>query len=120
MRGEEKIDIPEKRRDKNKGSLKISGGKIHNIHNVNLEVPLGRMVVVTGMSGSGKSSFLYDILYQNLRARFDKKYRSNDVYNCASFLGAEYVHRAILIDQSPIGRTPRSNPATYTGAFTHI
>jgi len=120
LRGEEKIDIPEKRRDKNKGSLKISGGKIHNIHNLNLEVPLGRMVVVTGMSGSGKSSFLYDILYQNLRARFDKKYRSNDVYNCASFLGAEYVHRAILIDQSPIGRTPRSNPATYTGAFTHI
>jgi excinuclease ABC subunit A len=77
-------------------------------------------VAITGVSGSGKSSLMHEILHQNLRARLEKKYRSNDVYNCASFEGTEYVSRSILIDQAPIGRTPRSNPATYTGAFTHI
>lgn len=120
LRREKEIPIPEKRREKDKGSLKVIGGTVHNIKNQNFEVPLGRLVCITGVSGSGKSSLMYDTLHANLRARFDKKYRSNDVYNCAKFLGTEYVHRAILIDQSPIGRTPRSNPATYTGAFTHI
>ncbi|MAZ40888.1 excinuclease ABC subunit A [bacterium] len=120
LRGEEEVEIPEKRRNKNKGSLKVSGGKIHNIQNLNVEVPLGRMVTVTGMSGSGKSSFLYDILHRNLRARLDRKFRSNEVFNCKNFTGTEYAHRTILIDQSPIGRTPRSNPATYTGAWSHI
>jgi len=120
LRGEEKIEIPKTRRDENKGALKIKGGKIFNIKNLNAEVPLGRLVAITGVSGSGKSSFMHEILYQNLRARFDRKYRSNEVYNCASFTGTEYLSRSILIDQSPIGRTPRSNPATYTGAFTFI
>ena len=120
LRGEKSIDIPKKRRIQDKGSLKIIGGKIHNIKNLNVEIPLGRLVALTGVSGSGKSSLLYDILDKNLRARFDRRYRSNEVFNCARFLGTEYVHRSILIDQSPIGRTPRSNPATYTGAFTHI
>jgi excinuclease ABC subunit A len=83
-------------------------------------LPLGRLVTVTGVSGSGKSSFLYEIVYENLRARFDKRYRSAKIYNCASFEGTEYLSRAILIDQSPIGRTPRSNPATYTGSWTFI
>jgi excinuclease ABC subunit A len=78
------------------------------------------MVAITGVSGSGKSTFLYDVLYKNLQARTDRKLRSAQVYNCASFTGSEYVTRAIMIDQSPIGRTPRSNIATYTGAFTHI
>lgn len=120
LRKEEEIEIPEKRRDQDKGTLKIVGANLHNIHNQNIDVPLGKMVAITGVSGSGKSTFLYDILYSNLQARFERKLRSAKIYNCASFTGTEYLQRAIMIDQSPIGRTPRSNIATYTGAFTHI
>jgi excinuclease ABC subunit A len=120
LRKEEEIEVPEKRRDQDKGMIKIVGANLHNIHNQNIEVPLGKMVAITGVSGSGKSSFLYDVLYSNLQARFDRKFRSAKVFNCATFTGSEYLARAIMIDQSPIGRTPRSNIATYTGAFTHI
>jgi excinuclease ABC subunit A len=120
LRGEKSIETPPERREKDKGALKIRGGKAHNIENLSVDVPLGRLIAITGVSGSGKSTFLYDILYENLRARFDKRYRSNKTYNAAKFDGSEHLSRAILIDQSPIGRTPRSNPATYTGAFLHI
>jgi excinuclease ABC subunit A len=120
LRNEAQIEIPEKRRTNDKGVLKIIGGKIFNIDNLNAEVPLGKMVVITGVSGSGKSSFMYEILHKNLQARYERKYRSAKIYNCSSFTGTEYLSRAILIDQSAIGRTPRSNIATYTGAFTHI
>lgn len=120
LRGEKEVPVPEERREKDKGSLVIKGGRAFNIHNLSAEIPLGRLVAVTGVSGSGKSTFLYEIVYENLRARFDKRYRTNKVYNAASFTGTEHLSRAILIDQSPIGRTPRSNPATYTGAFTFI
>lgn len=120
LRGEKEIPIPEERREKDKGFLKVKGGKAFNIDNLSVEVPLGRLVTVTGVSGSGKSTFLYEILYENLKARFDKRYRTNKVHNAATFQGTEHLSRAILIDQSPIGRTPRSNPATYTGAFTFI
>ena len=120
LRGEKAIEVPDERREKDKGRLKIKGATAHNIKNADIEVPLGRMVVVTGVSGSGKSTFLYDILHENLRARFDRKYRTNKTHNAAKFEGTEHLNRAILIDQSPIGRTPRSNPATYTGAFTFI
>jgi excinuclease ABC subunit A len=120
LRGEEKIEIPNQRRNQDKGKLKIKGGKIFNIKNMDVDVPLGKLVCVTGVSGSGKSSFVYEILYKNLQARFEKKMRSNNVYNCSSFSGTEYVSRTIMIDQSPIGRTPRSNPATYTGCWTFI
>ncbi len=120
LREEEKIPIPEKRRDSDKGKLQIVGAKIHNIDNVNIDIPLGRLVCITGVSGAGKSSFMDDVLAANLSAQFDKKYRSAKIYNCAKFLGREYLTRAILIDQSPIGRTPRSNIATYTGAWSHI
>ena len=85
-----------------------------------LKFLLGVMTSITGVSGSGKSSFMYEILYKNLQARYERKYRSAQVFNCSSFSGSEYLSRAILIDQSPIGRTPRSNIATYTGTFTHI
>ena len=120
LRGEKTIAIPDERREKDKGWIKIRGGQAHNIKNLSADIPLGRMVAITGVSGSGKSTFLYDILHENLRARFDKRYRSNKTINAASFEGTEALSRAILIDQSPIGRTPRSNPATYTGAFTFI
>lgn len=119
LREEVKIEIPKKRRE-GKGALRIVGGKIFNINNLNVEIPLGVMTAITGVSGSGKSSLMYEILYKNLQARYERKYRTAQVFNCASFSGTEYLSRAILIDQSPIGRTPRSNLATYTGAFTHI
>lgn len=119
LRGEEKIPVPE-RRKKDKGTIRIRGGRIFNIKNLNVDIPLGRFMAVTGVSGSGKSSFLYEILHKNLQARFDRRYKSNKVENCDSLTGTEYLSRVVMIDQSPIGRTPRSNPATYTGAFNHI
>ena len=120
LREEVKIEVPEKRRTQNKGSLKIVGGKVFNIENMNVEIPLGKMISITGVSGSGKSSLMYEILYKNLQARYERKYRTAQIFNCASFAGTEYLSRAILIDQAPIGRTPRSNIVTYTGAFSHI
>ncbi len=84
LRGELKIQIPEKRR-KSKGALRIAGGKIFNIKNMNVEVPLGVMTSITGVSGSGKSSFMYEILYKNLQARYERKYRTAKIFNCTSF-----------------------------------
>ncbi len=120
LRGDREVEIPEKRRQENRGHISIKGGNVFNIKNMNVEIPLGKLVCVTGVSGSGKSSFVYEILYKNLQARLDRRYRSAKTENCSSFAGSEYLGRSILIDQSPIGRTPRSNPATYTGAWTHI
>jgi excinuclease ABC subunit A len=120
LRGEKKIEVPNKRREGERGSIKIRGGKAFNIKNLNVDIPLGRFIAVTGVSGSGKSTFMYEILHRNLRSRLDRKYRTPHTYNAASVTGTEYLGRSILIEQSPIGRTPRSNPATYTGAFTHI
>ena len=120
LRGDKRIEIPETRREGEKGSIKIRGGKAFNIKNMHVDIPLGRLTAVTGVSGSGKSSFMYEILHRNLRSRLERRYRTPHTYNAASFTGSEYLGRTVLIDQSPIGRTPRSNPATYTGAFTHI
>lgn len=120
LRGDAKIPIPSKRRTNNDGKIKIKGGEIFNIKNMNVEFPLGKLVTVTGVSGSGKSSLVYEILYKNLQFKTDRKKRSSRIVNCKSFEGGEQIGRTILIDQSPIGRTPRSNPATYTGAWTHI
>jgi len=120
LRGEKKVEIPSARREEQKGALKVRQGNVFNIKNMDVDVPLGRLNIITGVSGSGKSSFMYEILYKNLRARLERNYRTNKVYNAASFSGSEYLSRVVLIDQSPIGRTPRSNPATYTGAFGHI
>ncbi len=120
LREETAIEIPEKRRTADRGKIKIRGASKFNLDKVNVDVPLGKLVAITGVSGSGKSTFLYEILHRNLLARFDKRYRSAKTYNAAEFSGTEYLGRSILIDQSPIGRTPRSNPATYTGAWTHI
>ena len=120
LRGDTKIEVPESRRTKDKGTIRISGGKKHSIDNLSADVPLGRFVTITGVSGSGKSTFMYEILHRNLRARYERRYMTSHLYNCSRFSGTEYAGRSILIDQSPIGRTPRSNPATYTGAFSHI
>ncbi|OJI09451.1 MAG: excinuclease ABC subunit A [Candidatus Vogelbacteria bacterium CG10_big_fil_rev_8_21_14_0_10_49_38] len=120
LRGDKTIALPEKRRGNQKGALKIRGGKIFNIKNLNVDLPLSRLVAITGVSGSGKSSFVYEILYKNLQAKLERRYRTNTLFNCREFGGTEYLSRVVLVDQSPIGRTPRSNPATYTGAFTFI
>ncbi|MBP6881064.1 MAG: excinuclease ABC subunit UvrA [Candidatus Pacebacteria bacterium] len=119
LRGDRAIEIPE-RRTSEKGKIQIRGGKAFNIKNMNVDIPLGRLVCITGVSGSGKSTLMYEIIDRNLKARLEKRYRTLKTYNCATFTGTEYLGRSVLIDQSPIGRTPRSNPATYTGSFTHI
>ena len=119
LRGEKKIAVPETRREP-KGKLLIRGGNVFNIKDMNAEVMLGCLNVITGVSGSGKSSFMYEILHKNLQARLEFRHRSAQLHNVESFAGTEYLSRVILIDQSPIGRTPRSNPATYTGAWSHI
>ena len=118
LRQEKEIPVPEERRTGEKGWLRVRGATLHNLVNQNIDVPLGKLVCITGVSGSGKSTFLYDILHRNIASRFAR--REAKLEHVASMTGTEYVGRAVLIDQSPIGRTPRSNPATYTGAFTHI
>jgi excinuclease ABC subunit A len=120
LRGEEEIAIPKKRREGNSGFISVKNGNVFNIKNLNAKVPLGKFNCITGVSGSGKSSFMYEILYKNLLGRLERKHRTAKIYNCEEFTGTEYVSRVVMIDQSPIGRTPRSNPATYTGAWTHI
>jgi excinuclease ABC subunit A len=120
LQGIAKVDIPTERRTKDKGSLIVKGAQINNIQKLNAEIPLGRMSVITGVSGSGKSSFMYEVLYKNLQALIDRKYRTAKLFNCNQFEKKGELSRVIMIDQSPIGRTPRSNPATYTGAWTFI
>jgi len=120
LRGEEVVPVPLERRTENKGFLSVRGGSIFNIRSMNVDVPLGRFISVTGVSGSGKSSLVYEILYKNLQARFEKRHRTAEIFNAREFNGTEYLGRAILIDQSSIGRTPRSNLATYTGAWTFV
>ncbi len=118
LSGLKKIEIPKKRRLGNKKFLTIVGAKENNLKDVTVKIPLGLLCVVTGVSGSGKSSLINDILAKELLARL---HRANTVpgYH-QEILGLENLDKAIVIDQSPIGRTPRSNPATYTGLFTPI
>jgi excinuclease ABC subunit A len=119
LRGEEVIPYTKQRREKH-GEIIIKGANSFNIKNMDVKIPLKVMTVITGVSGSGKSTLMYEILNRNLEARLERKQRSSKIYNCESFTGSEYVSRLVLIDQSAIGRTPRSNPATYTGAWGHI
>ena len=118
LRGERKISIPKKLRPGNGKSLVIKGAKEHNLKNVTVDIPLGKLVVVSGVSGSGKSSLINDILAKELSARL---MRANMVPGRHDDItGIEHLDKAIIINQAPIGRTPRSNSATYTGLFTPI
>jgi excinuclease ABC subunit A len=118
LQGTKEIAVPKKRRKGNGKSLFIRGARENNLRNVDVEIPLGQMVVVSGVSGSGKSSLINDILAKELQARL---MRANTVPGKHDDIeGIKQLDKAIIIDQSPIGRTPRSNPATYTGLFTPI
>src|SRR3989338_3001817 len=118
LTGQKNIPLPKIRRRKIHEKLTIIGGRANNLKNINVEIPLRRLVCLTGVSGSGKSSLLYDVLYKNLQRI--KSRLNQPLGNVSRILGAEYIDKAIMVDQSPIGRTPRSNPATYTGIFTPI
>ncbi|MEK7599753.1 MAG: excinuclease ABC subunit UvrA [Patescibacteria group bacterium] len=112
------IAVPKKRRKGNGKSIIIQGARENNLRNIDVEIPLGKLVVVSGVSGSGKSSLINDILAKELLARL---HRANAVPGRHDNIeGIKQLDKAIIIDQSPIGRTPRSNPATYTGLFTPI
>ncbi|MDH3745834.1 MAG: excinuclease ABC subunit UvrA [Acidobacteriota bacterium] len=118
LRGELAVEIPAERRKPSNASLTIGGARHNNLKNLDVELPLGLLVVVTGVSGSGKSSLVNDILYRALARHF---YRASDrAGEHDSIGGLENLDKVIAIDQSPIGRTPRSNPATYTNVFNHI
>lgn len=118
LQGTKKIAVPKKRRSGNEKNLVVKGAREHNLQNVDVTIPLGKMVVVSGVSGSGKSTLINDILAKELQARL---HRANTVPGSHDDIeGIEHLDKAIIIDQSPIGRTPRSNPATYTGLFTPI
>ncbi len=120
LKSRKKIDIPLKRRNQNKGIISIKGARANNLKNINVDIPLGRMVGLCGVSGSGKSSLLYDVLYKNIVHEKNNKNKKNKLVNVSEIKGIENINRVVIIDQSPIGRTPRSNPATYTGIFTPI
>jgi excinuclease ABC subunit A len=113
-----RIPIPAQRRPGNGRSLVIKGARENNLKNIRVEIPLGKFVVVTGVSGSGKSTLITDILYRKLAHVFFRAHERPGAHD--SIEGMEYLDKVIDIDQSPIGRTPRSNPATYTNAFTGI
>lgn len=118
LNGEKFIAVPAKRRKGNGKFLEISGVRTNNLKNIDLKLPLGTLTCVTGVSGSGKSSLILETLYKALNKEINGSREPAGFYN--SVKGAENIDKIIDIDQSPIGRTPRSNPATYTGLFTYI
>jgi excinuclease ABC subunit A len=118
LSGKKEIKVPKNRRPGNGKSIYIKGAKENNLKNINVKIPLGKMVVVSGVSGSGKSSLINDILAKELQARLHHSSIASGRHE--DIEGLDNLDKAIIIDQSPIGRTPRSNPATYTGLFTPI
>ncbi|MBE6623929.1 MAG: excinuclease ABC subunit UvrA [Ruminococcaceae bacterium] len=118
LSGRRKIEIPKERRKGNGNYLKVLGAKEHNLKNVAVEIPLGTFTCVTGVSGSGKSSLVNGVLYNVLANKLNRAHTVSGKHERVE--GIEFLDKVINIDQSPIGRTPRSNPATYTGLFTDI
>ncbi|MBI4707872.1 MAG: excinuclease ABC subunit UvrA [Candidatus Omnitrophica bacterium] len=119
LRDELKINIPEQRRPwKERRFLEITGCREHNLKNINVKFPLGNFICVTGVSGSGKSTLIDDILFRLLSQKLYKSKEKPGLHD--KIKGVEFIDKVIVVDQSPIGRTPRSNPATYTGVFSQI
>jgi excinuclease ABC subunit A len=117
LRGDESIPVPAKRRKGNGKFLKIRGATAHNLKEVDVDIPLGQFVVFTGVSGSGKSTLMHETLRKALARDQDPK---KPMPKCRDFQGGQWIDKVIVINQSPIGRTPRSNPATYTGLFDGV
>jgi excinuclease ABC subunit A len=118
LSGMRKLAVPSTRREGNGRALVVKNARENNLKNVDLRLPLGRFVCITGVSGSGKSTLINDVLYRALARRLNGASESPGKHS--KLEGLEHVDKVIIIDQSPIGRTPRSNPATYTGLFTNI
>ncbi|MBI3934591.1 MAG: excinuclease ABC subunit UvrA [Acidobacteria bacterium] len=135
LRGDLRIQLPAERRKPTRKELKIEGAFAHNLKSLDVVIPLGMMVAITGVSGSGKSSLVYDVLYEALRDRSTEPAPPLDVkpaeeamdelsassrLRCRRIAGTEHIRKVVMVDQSPIGRTPRSNPVTYVKAFDPI
>jgi excinuclease ABC subunit A len=118
LSGRMKIDVPAKRRAPNGKAIAILGAQGHNLKNVDVSLPLGLLTVVTGVSGSGKSTLVNDILYRSLAQNLYRSMEKPGEHRAIT--GIEHIDKVVQIDQAPIGRTPRSNPATYTGVFAPI
>ncbi len=118
LKGELEIPVPEKRRKGNGEFLVLKGAKEHNLKNITVKFPLHTFICITGVSGSGKSSLIQDVLWKALKKEISRSKEKPGDYD--SLEGVEHIDKVVIVDQSPIGRTPRSNPATYTGVFTPI
>ncbi|MBE7434938.1 MAG: excinuclease ABC subunit UvrA [Anaerolineales bacterium] len=118
LSGRKQVGVPKKRREGNGKSLKIIGASANNLKNINVDIPLGKLVCITGVSGSGKSTLMSDILYNELASKLMGARTQGGEHK--TIKGVEHLDKIINIDQSPIGRTPRSNPGTYTGLFDEI
>ncbi len=118
LSGEQMIDIPEDRREPEK-FIEVKGAREHNLKNIDIEIPLDTLTAITGLSGSGKSTLMHDILYNRLTHELNRN-KSVRIGEHEDVTGLEEIESVRMIDQSPIGRTPRSNPATYTGVFDYI
>ena len=118
LSGAKRLPMPKKRKARGRASLSVVGARAHNLRGVTVDVPIGLFVAVTGVSGSGKSSLIVDTLLPAARARLYSA--TAPIGECDRVTGLEHIDKVISIDQAPIGRTPRSNPATYTGVFAHL